>query len=98
MADLFYSSIAWLQLRRRVLGRDGYKCTICGVSVKEKGSSQIDHVIPRKQRPDLALNISNLRTLCRVCHNKFDQARGHKTRIKYPVNEDGFPPGWCDED
>ena len=91
----FYQSKEWVELRQLVKARDRYKCQICNVSVRDKGSSQVDHIIPRKSAPSLALDINNLRTLCRPCHNKFDAARGFKDmRPIMPVDEDGYPDSW----
>lgn len=95
MADKFYQSKEWIEMRRLAKARDKYKCQICGVSVHEKGTSQVDHIIPVKQAPSLALDINNLRTLCRPCHVKFDAARGYKNlRPIMPVDEDGYPDSW----
>jgi 5-methylcytosine-specific restriction enzyme A len=32
-------------------------------------ATEVHHVIPRKERPDLALDLANLRSLCKPCHN-----------------------------
>ena len=95
MAHPFYSTREWRELRQMIKGRDKWRCQICGVSVREKGSSQVDHIIPRAKAPALALDPNNLRTLCRSCHNKFDEARGHKNvRPVLPVDESGLPDTW----
>lgn len=44
--------------------RDGYRCVICGVDVSGKGQARVDHVFPKKSHPQLALELSNLRSLC----------------------------------
>ena len=36
----------------------------------------VDHIIPRRDRPDLALDPSNLRALCHDCHNRHGQKAG----------------------
>ena len=30
----------------------------------------VDHLIQRRQRPDLALNVANLQGLCKSCHSR----------------------------
>ena len=95
MTQPFYSTREWRNLRQMIKGRDKYRCVLCGISVREKGSSQVDHIIPRAKAPALALDPNNLRTLCRSCHNKFDEARGHKNvRPVMQINESGLPDSW----
>lgn len=52
-------------LRPKVFARDRSRCQLCG-----KVSKQLEahHVVPIWARPDLALDIDNLVTLCRSCH------------------------------
>lgn len=74
--DPFYGSQEWKDLRRRVLIRDGYRCTKCRRSVRAKGASRVDHIIERRERPDLALVESNLRTLCVDCDALRHRSKG----------------------
>lgn len=62
-ANGFYDTPEWKALRRLVLIRDGYRCTICGRDVGGKGEARVDHIISIRERPDLAFVMSNLRTL-----------------------------------
>lgn len=62
-ANGFYDSPEWKHIRRLVLIRDGYRCTVCGRDVRGKGKARVDHIISMHERPDLALVMSNLRTL-----------------------------------
>lgn len=52
----FYGSSEWRRLRQQCLERDHYECQWC----KQEG----------KLTTQYALNIDNLRTLCKDCHNK----------------------------
>ena len=63
----FYNTYRWQQLRAIAKRRDGYRCVACG-----RGGCRldVDHIEPVTKRPDLALAIDNLRTLCRKCHNR----------------------------
>jgi 5-methylcytosine-specific restriction endonuclease McrA len=52
-------------------------------------SAICDHIIPRLQRPDLALRISNIQLLHARCH----AIKTHSTERtnKVQVNDDGLP-------
>lgn len=72
----FYNRAAWKDVaaRRRIM--DLHLCVDC-VERFERGGSEgvrdaamVHHVLPLDQRPDLALDIHNLRSLCNACHNK----------------------------
>jgi 5-methylcytosine-specific restriction endonuclease McrA len=76
VTDRFYSSTAWKRTRAAVRARDG-GCVVCGTTT---GPLDVDHVIPWAQRPDLAYDPANLRTLCRLHHNR-KTARG-RTKTK----------------
>jgi len=69
-AASFYPSRAWKQLRLLALKRDHWRCTVCGVHVGGKAKASVDHILPARQRPDLAMSLSNLRTLCRLHDNQ----------------------------
>lgn len=90
--DPFYSSSEWQQLRHKRLKYDRYICNHCGVKClgKKRGqpSPHVDHVIDRKDRPDLQLDIDNLQTLCDSCHSKKTRA----TQLDRPaIGLDGYP-------
>ncbi len=98
MADNFYSSTAWLKARAKVLKRDNYSCVLCNTSVHGKGASRVDHIQARRDYPDLALNVSNLRTLCVTCDNMQSIDRGQRFGLPpvEGVNEDGYPARWTE--
>ena len=50
--------------RKAVLARDEGRCVICGSDYH----LEVDHILPVVQHPELILDISNGRTLCRTCH------------------------------
>jgi len=76
--DPFYNLHAWKTLREAVKRRDGYRCTVCGTAAIPL---DVDHIQPFARRPDLALDPSNLRTICRTCHNrKRTRTRGKPKR------------------
>ena len=72
--DPFYSRPDWMKLRLAVLRRDDWVCNECGVRClgKKKGSPSpaVDHKKPRKEFPELAMDMGNLQTLCVSCHSR----------------------------
>ncbi|PTJ01821.1 HNH endonuclease [Staphylococcus simulans] len=70
----FYKTSEWRNLRQQRLCIDNYECQWC----KEKGKVVTDkdtrlvvhHKKELKDRPDLALDIDNLVTVCFECHEK----------------------------
>ena len=61
----------WKALRMQALDRDGWQCVQCGARKR----LECDHVLPVRDRPDLAYSLSNLQILCGRCHAR-------KTRIE----------------
>jgi len=61
----------WKFLRLQALERDEWRCVQCGT---RKGL-ECDHVLPVRDRPDLAYSLANLQILCGSCHAR-------KTRIE----------------
>lgn len=81
-AKQFYNSSAWIKKREEILIRDHYECQDCRKRIQENKESdlhgwqrriqkarQVHHIIELKERPDLALDDSNLISLCVMCHN-----------------------------
>ena len=69
----FYSSPAWRKVRSLILMRDP-RCT-CEAQCGQR-SDTVDHIIPRRDRPDLALDPSNLRGMYSRCHNRHTAQHG----------------------
>ena len=67
---LFYSSPEWRQIRTRVMKKYGKVCSECGLWIKNNLDVTVDHIQPRSKYPELALNIENLRVLCRSCNSQ----------------------------
>ena len=53
----------WQVVRKRVLERDGYRCTLCG----SRKNLQVDHFLSRRHMGTFFL-VENLSTLCGRCH------------------------------
>ena len=68
---LFYASQAWRNLRSRALERDHYECVWCREEGKVTTANlEVDHIKELEYYPEHALDLDNLRTLCKECHNK----------------------------
>lgn len=69
----FYTSTAWIKLRRQALERDHYECVWCKekgkVTTRDDDVLEVDHIKELEYYPELALKLDNLRTLCKSCHN-----------------------------
>lgn len=61
----FYKTRVWREARYKVIKKYGKKCMACGA---EDPMAQVDHIISRVKRPDLALDESNLQVLCKDCN------------------------------
>ena len=70
----FYGSPEWRRLRKECLDRDNHECQWCKADGRVTMSSdavlEIDHIKELEFYPEYALDINNLRTLCKDCHNK----------------------------
>lgn len=64
--DEFNRNNSWFFVRKDVLRRDKYKCSICGKRFR-KALLDVDHIIPVKWGGGL-FDKANLRTLCKDCH------------------------------
>jgi 5-methylcytosine-specific restriction endonuclease McrA len=62
----FVRSNYWYFVRKDVLKRDNYRCSICRER-KRKRELDVDHIIPVQMGGQL-LDKANLRTLCKECH------------------------------
>lgn len=70
----FYGKEAWKKCRAAVLARDQGMCRDCmerfdaGYGSKPNRATMVHHIISYEERPDLALEMSNLISLCDRCH------------------------------
>lgn len=81
----FYSSRAWRKVRSLVLARDP-RCVFCLEAKRLSLSEVADHILPLKLRPDLALELTNLRGLCKSCHNRHTR---RETAAQKPAGGEG---------
>lgn len=67
-SDEFLQSKAWKRLRLQALHKYGRRCQCCGASPETGAVLNVDHVLPRRLFPDLALKLDNLQVLCGDCN------------------------------
>nr|DAZ74933.1 MAG TPA: HNH endonuclease [Caudoviricetes sp.] len=70
--DAYYGTVAWRRLREAALIRDHYWCARCG----RRPAGTVHHIVPVTERPDLAMELNNLQSLCRQCHNQLHPEKG----------------------
>lgn len=82
-SKLLRTSASFRQWRKAVFERDSYTCVECGDKCGPGNKVELhpDHIKPLSERPDLAFEISNGRTLCKPCHEK-TETYGYKQRWK----------------
>ena len=82
----FYHTAAWKRIRKAALARDGGMCQACmerlkdGVGFRPRRATMVHHIIPVKERPDLALELDNLRSLCDACHAAEHPEKGERKK------------------
>ena len=63
-----YSSARWKKLREFVLRKCSHLCETCLRNGIYTNATQVDHIIPVYQRPDLFWDEDNLAGICNSCH------------------------------
>ena len=73
-------------MRAYILERDNYECQWCKrdgkVTSKADSVLEVDHIKELKDYPELALDETNLRTLCKDCHNKRHERFNYREKKK----------------
>jgi hypothetical protein len=67
-SSVFLQSKSWKRLRLVALKTHGMRCQICGASPSTGAVLNVDHILPRKLYPALALSLDNLQVLCSDCN------------------------------
>ena len=89
-SDPFYHTAAWKAAAAERMRLDNYLCCDCmdryrnGGRGKVRDAEVVHHVIPRSERPDLELDIQNLRSLCKKCHNQRHPEKGQPREAAKP--------------
>lgn len=69
----FYQSRAWRRVRLMALQRDHYLCQECLKKKRIRTATEVHHIQPLEEYPELGLELSNLRSLCWWCHEETKQ-------------------------
>ena len=70
----FYATAGWHRVRAAALERDCGMCQSCmrkfedGIIKRPRRAEMVHHKIPVRERPDLAMELDNLVSLCNRCH------------------------------
>lgn len=64
----FLQSKAWKRVRLQALNLHGRRCQCCGAGPADGVVLNVDHVLPRRLFPELALHLDNLQVLCSDCN------------------------------
>lgn len=81
----FYKSMIWKYKRLDILQRDNYECQRCKELGRYSKAVVVHHIKHLKDRPDLALDDSNLSSRCEACHNIEHPEKGFKHERKEPI-------------
>jgi 5-methylcytosine-specific restriction protein A len=65
----FYTRAKWRKLRQWILNHEGL-CRMCAAEGRTTEATTVDHIIPRRIKPELEYDPSNLQPLCYECHSK----------------------------
>ena len=75
----FYRTKAWRAVRQQCIERDKW-CQECKRRGLYTPATIADHKIPRRTRPDLALDLDNLEGKCKPCHDRFGSRHDRQTQ------------------
>jgi 5-methylcytosine-specific restriction enzyme A len=65
----FYHTARWRRFRLWFLHRHPL-CVMCAAVRLDRPARHVDHIVPRKLRPDLSLVEENCQGLCHSCHSR----------------------------
>ena len=67
----FLKTFEWRKLRQEVIIESNQRCSCCGIrpDINNEIYLCVDHILPRKSHPHLALDKSNLQVLCNECNH-----------------------------
>ncbi len=75
----FYNSAAWLRTRGVKLAQSP-TCELCEERGEVTAAAHVHHKESIKARPDLALSLGNLQSLCHGCHSRVEAGRNGAPR------------------
>lgn len=79
--DSFLTSHEWFTARDATLARDGSRCSVGRLLGGPcRGVLHVNHIVPRRDRPELALDPDNLGTCC-ASHHRLWEAFARAIRL-----------------
>ncbi len=69
----FYHTTAWRRVRQIVLQRDNYLCKLGSSKKCTLIATEVHHIQPLEDFPELALDLDNLISCCWWCHEETKQ-------------------------
>lgn len=76
-----YSSAAWRKLRALHLSRHPL-CALCQAVGRVTQATVVDHIVPHRGDARLALDQTNLQSLCKACHDGAKQSLDRSGRLR----------------
>jgi hypothetical protein len=81
--DPFYDTPGWRAVSDAAISRDGSRCLVAWLLGGAcSGALHAHHIIPRRERPDLALDLDNLGTACAGHHPVWERCRREILRAR----------------
>ena len=87
----FYHTLAWKRARAAALQRDQGMCAECmrqfraGYGIRPRRAEMVHHIVPVKERPDLALELDNLQSLCYMHHEQLHPEKRENRERETPL-------------
>ena len=78
----FYDKNSWKKTRLMALHRDNHLCQNCLRNNKITTANTVHHIQATSDNPDLSLDLTNLESLCRNCHDAMHEYK--KPEKVYP--------------
>lgn len=91
MAVWPYKTKQWQSIRAMRIANEPW-CRYCLEIRKLTPTHAIDHIVPVKERPDLALDYDNTQGLCKHCHDSVKR-REELAGTRIGCDEHGVPRG-----
>lgn len=94
----FYHTPAWRKLRVVALQRDHYLCQACLKKHRFTKATEVHHIKPLEDFPELGLDLDNLMSLCWQCHEETKDHGRHVSTVPSGVrvikiaSDDGLNP------
>ncbi len=72
----WYGKGSWKRARMQALNRDHWLCQECLRQGRVRTAKEVHHLKPLELYPELGLELSNLESLCRECHEATKEKKG----------------------